>query len=93
MTKLTALSDIPRNISAEYCLACGEKLMEVKSGYYYGDTGEPIREKICPNLTCRRGCDQEGHKWKWWDSSTCKRCGYKNTSLQDDTRVILVKDE
>ncbi len=70
-------------MKTQYCVECGNKLMEVKTGYYKDskpsfnkDTGKINTRLQCLNPKCGDGCNYlTGHKLRLF-SNKCKLCGF-----------------
>lgn len=68
-----------------YCELCGKEEVEIAvvPTRYNKDTGEKKTELVCPDVSCVRGCEQNGgHRLKrvnfWaggWNNHKCVRCG------------------
>ncbi len=72
-----------------YCRICGEEENTVPSKGYDTNTGKQNTKKICSNLKCPKGCEENGgHQWGEWSgfwftsnrSRKCKRCGDEDWS-------------
>ncbi len=68
-----------------YCTECGKKLIEITTNKYDGETGEPVKIKVCPSEMCGHA-GYAFHIWKsiplkWYElgfcSVVCQKCGEK----------------
>lgn len=72
----------------KFCTICGKKLHSEETGYFDRETGKKSVVMVCKNLSCLRGCEKEGHLYKFQGLSiltlgftpdeVCLRCGEKN---------------
>ena len=55
-----AIQKSMKKINEKFCENCGIQLKERLSKKYDSDTGEKFKEKYCPNVSCIRGCEDNG---------------------------------